>query len=191
MQRLFSPILLLVLSLAFAQAAAPLTVRIHSEATEHEGSQFVTQIELNNSKKKTYIRKVPVVTEREILAFYPLQMPDGSLGAYLLLDADGRNKLEQHTGSSRDTMVVALINGRVANSMRVDKKVTDGILYIPGGFLPEELVQLQAKYPTLGKEKEFDEQKKKANELLKQKAKQEKAAAKEKAAAEKAAKKKS
>jgi hypothetical protein len=79
----------------------------------------------------------------------------------------------QHTIEFRDTLVVAMINGRLACAMMVGEKMTDGIMPFPSGFLPREIVELQARYPIIGKEKQFPEQKKKALAALKAARKQE------------------
>jgi hypothetical protein len=39
--------------------------------------------------------------------------------------------------------------------LKVAAPVKDGILYVPGGILPNEVVQLQQKYPIVGRESEF------------------------------------
>jgi hypothetical protein len=143
-------------------------VRLHTEGLEQEGPTFVVPVTLTNPPKKTFLRKVPIITERDIVSFYPFAAADGSIGCYFKLDADGGHKLHQHSVEKLDTVVVAMINGRVATTMMVDKQVKDGILPIPSGFLPIEVVKLQTKFPIMGKEKEFDEQKKKAVAALKE-----------------------
>lgn len=162
-------LLLLLLPVLSLQAASPnVTIRVHAEGKKTDTETFVTPLKLTNPPKDIVIRKVPIMTERDIEKFYPFAAPDGSIGAYFQLDAQGTNKLTQHTIEYRDTLVVALVNGRVAASMITGKKITDGILYIPSGFTPHEIVLLQTKYPIMGKEKEFSAQKKKANDALKQ-----------------------
>lgn len=143
-------------------------IRLHSEGLAQEGETFVVPVTLTNPPKQTFIRKVPIVTERDIDAFYPFAAADGSIGCYFKLDADGGHKLHQHTVEKLDTLVVAMINGRVSCAMMVDKQVKDGIMPVPSGFLPIEIAQLQTKFPILGKEKEFAEQKKKALAALKE-----------------------
>jgi hypothetical protein len=66
-----------------------------------------------------------------------------------------------------------MINGRIACAMTVGQKMTDGIMPFPSGFLPREIVDLQARYPIIGKETEFPEQKKKALTALKEARKRE------------------
>jgi len=180
--RCFSAIFLLLVSCALLRAAdQKITIRLHQEGTEQEGASFVKPVTLINPPKKTFIRMVPVMTEKDIVEFYPFTAPDnsGSFGAYFILNPDGAARMEQHTASQRDTMLIALINGRIATALMVDKKITNGIITIPTGFLTSEIVQLEALYPTRGKEKEFAEQKKKATEMLKAAQKKAKEVAKE------------
>lgn len=176
MRRLILPLLLPLVSL---YAAAPeVSIRLHAQGKESDTDTFVTPIELVNPPKKIVISKVPIMTEKDIVMFYPFAAADGSIGCYFQLDAQGSHKLQQHTTEYRDTLVVALVNGRVAAAMIVGKKIDDGILYIPSGFTPEEVVTLQTKFPIMGKEKEFDQQKKKAFAALKQNKKNQQQAAK-------------
>lgn len=143
-------------------SAPPISVRLHGEGEEYEGPSFVTSIELTNPPKKIFIRKVPIISEKDIAGILPFSSADGSLGCILKLDRSGAERIEQFTSSARDSIVVALINARVAAAMRVDRKIHDGIVTIASGFLPEEILALQARYPTLGKENEFARQKKEA-----------------------------
>jgi hypothetical protein len=173
--RCFLPFLLLsMLSLEAAERKQPSTIsiRLHAEGNPREGETFVVPVTLTNPPKQTVIRKVPLISERDIVGFYPFAAADGTIGCYFKLDASGTNKLLQHTTEFRDTLVVALINGRVACAMMVGQRISDGIMPVHSGFLPQEMVELQARYPIIGKEKEFPEQQKKALALLRQVRKQ-------------------
>lgn len=133
----------------------PVTIRLHCEGNEKEGESFVTQIELTNPAKKIFIRKVPVITERDIRTFYPFPGLNGTVGAYFRLDAHGTDKLHQFTVEDRGRLAVFLVSGRVASAVQVTKPVADGILYVPGGIMAEEIPQLALKYPVIGRESEF------------------------------------
>jgi hypothetical protein len=161
-------VLLPLLTLEAAEKKPTVSIRLHAEGNPRDGERFVAPVTLLNPPKQTVIRKVPIVTERDIVAFYPFAAADGTIGCYFKLDADGTNRLMQHTIEYRDTLVVALINGRVACAMMVGEKMTDGIMPFPSGFLPREIVELQAAYPIVGREKEFPEQKKRALAALKE-----------------------
>jgi hypothetical protein len=159
--------LLPMLALGAERKPSAVSIRLHAEGNPRDGETFVTPVTLLNPPKQTVIRKVPIVTERDIVAFYPFHGADGTFGCYFKLDANGTNKLLQHTIEYRDTLVVAMVNGRVACALMVGQKITDGIMPFPSGLLPREIVELQARYPIIGKEKEFPEQKKKALAALK------------------------
>jgi hypothetical protein len=169
MRRLLPLLLLSLLTLEAAEKKpSTISIRLHAEGNPRDGETFVLPVTLINPPRQTVIRKVPIVTERDIVRFYPFAAADGTIGCYFQLDADGTNRLMQHTIEFRDTLVVAMINGRVACAMMVGQKITDGIMTFPSGFLPQEIVELQARYPIIGKEKEFAEQKKKALATLKE-----------------------
>lgn len=176
-------LLLLSLSPLVAADKYLVTVRLHAEGNSKGGDSFVAEIQLFNPQKKIFIEKVPIISEKDVVAFYPFPAQDnsGSIGAYFQLDANGTNKLEQHTTASRDTLDVVLINGRVGPAMQVDKKIKDGLLMVPSGFSPLEITQLQTKFPIIGKEKEFATQKKNAMTILKESERQKAAEAKEEA----------
>jgi len=137
----------------------PVTIRLHGEGNEREGESFVTQIELLNPSKKIFIRKVPVLNERDIKAFLPFPGRDGMIGAYFVLDPHGADKLLQFTTESRGQIATVMVNGRVAAAMRVETPVKDGIFLVPGGILPSEVVRLEQEFPVIGREADFGKKK--------------------------------
>jgi len=166
------PILLALAAVLSVHAAdESFTLTLNPEAGPQEGSQFVAPVSLINPPMQTFIRRVPITNHRDFVAFYPFRAADGSLGAYFKLDNDGRAKIEQHTLSSLDQMAVFMVNGRAACAVKISKKIIDGIITMPSGLTPKEVVQLETKYPTIGQEKLFKEQKKNAQALLNQQAK--------------------
>lgn len=169
------PILLAFAAILSVHAAEEqITITLNPEAGPQEGAQFVAPVTLLNPPMQTFIRRVPITNHRDIVAFYPFRAADGSLGAYFKLDNDGRAKIEQHTLSSLDQMAVFMVNGRPACAVKISKKIIDGIITLPSGLTPKEVVQLETKYPTIGQEKLFKEQKKNAQALIAQQAKIEK-----------------
>ena len=158
--RRYFPILaaLLVFSPPIAHAGekkpAPVSIRVFCEGNEKEGESFVTPVELANPKRKAFLRKVPICTERDFTSFLPFPGRDGMLGAYFRLDPHGADKLDQFTTEDRGKLAVIMINGRVAAVLRVER-VRDGILLVPEGLLPNEVALLEMKYPVIGRESEF------------------------------------
>ncbi|MFA7342748.1 MAG: hypothetical protein WC003_00455 [Terrimicrobiaceae bacterium] len=140
---------------AGARKPSPVSIRVFCEGNEKEGESFVTPVELTNPQKRVFLRKVPVVTERDFISFYPFPGRDGMIGAYFLLDPHGSDKLDQFTTEDRGKLAVIMVNGRVAAALRVEERVRDGILFVPGGILPNEIALLETKFPVVGRESEF------------------------------------
>lgn len=134
---------------------APVSIRLFTEGNEKEGESFVTPVELTNPQKRIFLRKVPILTERDIKAFFPFPGRDGMVGAYFRLDPHGADKLDQFTTEDRGKLAVIMINGRVSAALRVEQRVADGILFVPGGILPNEVTLLEMEYPVIGRESEF------------------------------------
>lgn len=143
---------------AGAKKAPTTTIRLHCEGSSTDGPSFVTELELADGRKIP-IRKVPAVNERDIKAFYPFPGNDGLVAAYFRLDAHGSNKLHQLTVEDKGRTAVVLINGRPASILKLSGTVGDGILYVPGGILPQEIAALQAQFPVIGRESEFGKNK--------------------------------
>jgi hypothetical protein len=160
MRSIFRPLaaLLVLLPLtvhAGAKKPSPVSIRVFCEGNEKEGESFVTPVELTTPRKRVFLRKVPIVTERDFTAFYPFPGRDGMVGAYFRLDAHGSDKLDQFTTEDRGKLAVIMVNGRIAAALRVEERVKDGILFVPGGILPNEVALLETKFPVIGRESEF------------------------------------
>jgi len=141
--------------LAGGKKSPPLTIRLHGEGSASDGPSFSSEIQLNNPPVKIFMRNVPVTSERDIKAFFPFSGNDGQAGAYFRLDAHGANKLQQFTVEEKGRTAIVMINGRIVANMKINAGVNDGILYVPGGILPEEILLLEKQFPVIGRESEF------------------------------------
>jgi hypothetical protein len=161
--RLFpASILALALALGLAspgQAAAKkqsaVAVRFYAEGGA-EGGDFSQPVELLNPKRQTFMQSMPLVTEREILSFYPFQARDnsGTFGASFRLDPHGTNLLSEHTMSRRGSYILAYFNGRHVVDLYVDRAVDDGVITIPSGLSANDISLLEISFPLMGHEKE-------------------------------------
>lgn len=95
---------------------------------------------------------MPLINERDVISAQTFPAADGSLGAYFKLDAHGTNLVMQHTLSQRGTFLFAFINGRAVIDLYVDRPVQDGIIAIPRGLTPEEVILIEQKFPIIGQE---------------------------------------
>jgi len=182
-------LLLCIFAVTFAAHAssgpkAPVTIRLHSPGNPNEGESFVRPVKVGFSREDFYIAKVPIISEKNIERIFLFQAADGTFGVTLALDTAGAQRIDEATSRERDAIILALVGhpggqGRVASAMRVDRRINNGIVTIASGLTEVEKLALQARYPTIGKEREFREMQKEARAEKKRLAKANAAAAKQ------------
>lgn len=150
------PFLLLALALPLCGFAKKqtLAVRFHVEAIGAAGGSFTQKVKFNNPPREGNIESVPFASERNIKAIYPVQNPDGSMGCAFKLDVGGTMALQQTSTDRRGaSMVVVLATKKGAHQvvdLVIDKPISDGIIYVPTGISPGEMVFLKKEYPVMG-----------------------------------------
>ena len=113
--------------------------RVHALANERDSEVFATAIKAKISGKEVAIEKGASVSEDDVVAFSVYQAADGTLGALLQLDDHGRASLEAVSIEHRGQPLFILLNGRVVAELLVDKRITDGKIYIPSGITVADL----------------------------------------------------
>lgn len=135
---------LLFLAVGSALAGSHCTFRVHVAANQNDGAVFAQPIR-SLSGKNVFIEKTPWLSERDVKAFYPYKSPDGTTyGALLQLDDHGRTILDTLSVERRGSQLFVFVNGRPLTELQVDKRVSDGKLYLASG-LTEQDIRLMAK----------------------------------------------
>jgi hypothetical protein len=149
---------LLAVGAGFAHAGAKkqsaASVRVYGQGGI-EGQDFAQKVPLLNSSRTVYMQTMPLISERDIVAYYPFPARDnsGTYACYFKLDNHGADLLSQHTMANRDTYLLAFFNGRHIADIYIDRGVSDGILYIPTGLRAGDLELLSMTFPEIGNEK--------------------------------------
>jgi len=68
--------------------------RVHAEANPHDTATFSSSVRALFSGKQVSIERMPRLSERDVVAFYPYSASDGSYGALFQLDERGRIGLD-------------------------------------------------------------------------------------------------
>jgi len=124
--------------IAGARKEPEVTVRFYTEVSGKESDSFSFPVQLHFPPRRGYITKIPNISERDITGIYLFQAADGSVGCSFLLDEHGKVALDTLSIEKRGTSLVALVNGRQAVDILIDRRVSDGIVTIPQGLtLPE------------------------------------------------------
>ena len=87
--------------------------------------------------------------ENDVMAFSPYPAKDGTFGALFQLDDHGRVVLDTLSVERRGGFLFVLINGRLITELQIDKRVSDGKIYVPSGLTAAdvELMKKQWRLP--------------------------------------------
>ena len=127
-----------------------MTFRVHAETTKRDSDVFAMPLMMGQNTAEIFVEKMPIITEREVKAIYPFESPAGGFGCYFKLDLHGSNAWEQMTSSLRDRFIIVMFNGRPLARLRIDRPVTDGIVMVPSGISPQEILLMGKRYVYIG-----------------------------------------
>ena len=87
------------------------------------------------------------------MAFSPYPAQNGSFGALFQLDDHGRTVLDTLSVERRGGFLFVLINGRMITELRIDKRVSDGKIYIPSGLTAADVELMKKQWRSPGERK--------------------------------------
>jgi hypothetical protein len=106
-----------------------------------------------SSGKDIAIEKLAWITEHDIAAFSPYPSPDGTFGALFQLDEHGRVVLDTLSIEHRGRFLFVFVNGRMITNLQIDKRVSDGKIYIPSGLTAGDVELMKKDWRPLGQTK--------------------------------------
>jgi hypothetical protein len=147
-----------VFCLAFAliDAAAKqrhCTFRVHAQANPQDTDVFSMPARATSSGKDVAIEKTPWITEHDVKAFAPYPAQNGTFGALFQLDEHGAVVLDTLSVERRGRFLFVFINGRMITELQIDKRVSDGKLYIPSGLSAADVELMKKQWRSPGKRK--------------------------------------
>ena len=139
-----------LLALSVCEAKRPhCTFRAHTEANSSNGPVFSTQIRSILSGKTVVIEKMAALSERDVVAFQVYPATDGSFGALFQLNDHGRITLDSLSVERRGTFLFIFVNGRPLTELQIDRRVSDGKIYIASGLTSNEIELMKKDWPLL------------------------------------------
>src|SRR5260370_42437399 len=99
--------------------------RVHVEANPNDTAIFSSSVRALFSGKQAAIERMPRLSERDVVAFYPYPAADGNYGALFQLDEHGRLALDALSIERRGSLLFILINGRSITELQIDRRVSD------------------------------------------------------------------
>jgi hypothetical protein len=129
------------------------TFRLHAQANPKDTAVFATSVRARTSGKDVAIEKIPRISENEVIAFYPYAATNGSYGALFQLDEHGRVALDALSIERRGSLLFVFINGRPITELEIDKRVSDGKIYIPSGLTSADIELMKKDWRMIGQRK--------------------------------------
>jgi len=127
--------------------------RLHVEANPRDTSVFASSVPAKFSGKDIAIERTPRISEQHVVAFYPYAAADKSYGALIQLDDRGRIALDSLSIERRDGFVFVFINGRPITELQIDKRVSDGKIYIASGLTAADIALMKKDWRVIGQRK--------------------------------------
>jgi hypothetical protein len=128
-------------------------LRIHAEANQQDTAVFATSVRAKVSGKDVAIEKLPRISEQDVIAFHPYPAANGSYGALFQLDEHGRVALDALSIERRGSYLFVFINGRPITELEIDKRVSDGRIYIPSGLTGADIELMKKDWRLIGQRK--------------------------------------
>jgi hypothetical protein len=140
---------LVSLLLPCAEAAQHCILRVHVQTNANDGSVFAQPIR-SISGRDVFIQKMAWLSERDVKAFYPYRATDGSYGVLLQLDDHGRTVLDTLSMERRGSFLFVFVNGRPVTELQVDRRVSDGKIYIASGLTNADIKLMTKDWKLIG-----------------------------------------
>jgi len=129
------------------------TLRVHAQANSRDTEVFATSVRAQISGKNVAIEKMPWISERDVMAFSSYPAENGTYGALIQLDEHGRVVLDTLSVERRGTFLFLFINERLITALQVDKRVSDGKIYIPSGLTAADIDLMKKDWRLIGRRK--------------------------------------
>jgi hypothetical protein len=121
------------------------TFRVHVEANASNGPVFSTQLTFLG--RAVTIEKVPTLSENDVTGLQTYRAADGTHGALFQLNDHGRLALDSLSVERRGGSLFVFINGRPITDLRIDRRVSDGKIYIASGLTANDVELLKKDWP--------------------------------------------
>ncbi len=130
------------------------TFRVHAQANPRDSEVFATSVRAQISGKDVAIEKTPWISEHDVIGFSPYPAQNGTYGALIQLDEHGRVVLDTLSVERRGRFLFVFINGRPITELQIDKRVSDGKIYVPSGLTAADIDLMKKDWRLIGQRKD-------------------------------------
>jgi hypothetical protein len=145
---------LLWLAASFADAKSRhCMLRVHVEANARDTVVFASSVRAQFSGKEIAIEKIPRISENDVVAFYPYSAEQGDYGVIFQLNDHGRLALDALSVEHRGGLLFVFVNGRPVSQLQIDKRVSDGRIYVASGLTTADIDLMKKDWRLLGQKR--------------------------------------
>jgi hypothetical protein len=153
MKSIFASLILALFAASVAGKDRHCTFRVHAEANSNDTATFSSSVRALFSAKQVAIERMPRLSERDVVAFYPYPAGEGNYGALFQLDDHGRLALDALSIERRGSLLFVLINGRPITELQIDRRVSDGRIYIASGLNNADIELMKKDWRLIGQQR--------------------------------------
>jgi hypothetical protein len=153
MKSIFASLILALFAASVAGKDRHCTFRLHAEANSNDTAAFASSVRALFSGKQVAIERMPRLSERDVVAFYPYPAGDENYGALFQLDDHGRLALDALSIERRGSLLFVLINGRPITELQIDRRVSDGRIYIASGLTKADIELMKKDWRLIGQQR--------------------------------------
>jgi hypothetical protein len=153
MKSIFASLIVALIVASVAGKDRPCIFRVHVEANANDTASFAGSVPALFSGKRVAIERMPRLSERHVVTFYPYEAGNGNYGAFFQLDEHGRIALDTLSAEKRGTLLFVLISGRPVAELQIDQRVSDGRIYIASGLTKPDIESMKKCWRLIGEKK--------------------------------------
>jgi hypothetical protein len=153
MKSIFASLILALFAASVAGKDRHCTFRVHAEANPNDTATFSSSVRALFSGKQVAIERMPRLSERDVVAFYPYSAGEANYGALFQLDDHGRLALDALSIERRGSLLFVLVNGRPVTELQIDRRVSDGRIYIASGLTKADIELMKKDWRLIGQQR--------------------------------------
>ena len=155
MRRLYAAAILSLALMTGPTYAKPkhCSFRVHCVANANDTSTFAQPVQSSRTGQRTFIERVPTISEHDVEAFRPYPADDGTFGVLIQLNQHGKLALDTLSIERRGTFLFVFVNKRPLAELQIDRRVSDGRIYLAHGLTAADVDLMRKDWLLIGQKK--------------------------------------
>lgn len=145
MKTVAAALLVGIAAATIADARSHSTFRVHAEANANDGPTFSTKLPLFG--RTVTIEKSPALSENDVVGVRTYRAAGGTYGALFELNEHGKLVLDSLSIERRGGTLFVFVNGRPITELQIDRRVSDGKVYVASGLTTNDIELLKKDWP--------------------------------------------